>query len=191
MPTTDSAVMIAGTGYILTDDVATATKPTLAALTTFAADTSVPPAGWDILGHTSLQNVLAFGQEGGETEVKGSWQNKSLREIVTSEAVDYLTVNALQIKDNDVLSLYYGGGDATVADEFSLPDSGTPQERAMLVVFIDGAEPVGLFAPKASIRREGEISTPSDDFVELPLRFTLLKKTGAKKATWIAAGLGV
>lgn len=186
----DSAVMIAGTGYILTDDVATATKPTLAALTTFAGDTTVPPTGWNLLGHTSLANVLAFGSDGGGTEVKGSWQNKSLRELVTSEAVDYFTINSIQILDNDVLTLYYGGGDASVANEFSLPDNPTPQERAALVVFLDGDTPVGFFASKSSIRREGPIVTPTDDFVEMPLRFTLLKKTGSPKATWIADELG-
>lgn len=157
---------------------------------TVATTTSGGITGLTDLGHTDLDEVLAFGSEGGETEVKGSWQNKALREILTSAAIDYLVVKSLQLKDNDVLSLYYGGGDATVVDEFSLPDSPTVQERSLLVVMLDSGGPVGLWVPRAGVRREAEIGVTTDNFTTIPLRMTYLSASGLRRATWIAAGLG-
>lgn len=186
----DDSVLVPGKGHILLGDVATAVQPTLADLTAFAADTSVLPTGWTDLGHTDIDEILTFGQDGGDTEVKRSWQNEALRETVTEVATDYFVVKSIQLLDNDVLSLYYGGGDSSVADEFSLPDSATPTEKASCVVFIDGAEVVGFYNPKVSIRREAEIENAFDDFTKLPLRFTLLQKSGAKKGKWLHADLG-
>lgn len=190
MAVDDNAVLVPGKAHIWTGTVGTATQPTLAQLTTFAGDTATVPAGWTDIGHTDLDDVLTFGQEGGETEVKGSWQNPSLRETTTEEAIDYYVVKSLQVLDNEALALYFGGGDATVADQFSLPDSPAPQERAAVVVFLDGATPLGFYTPKVSIRREDAIEVASDDFMKLPLRFTVVKATGEPKAVWIGDKLG-
>lgn len=186
----DAAVLLPGKAHIWTGTVGTATKPTLAQLQTFAGDTATIPAGWADIGHTDLDDVLAFGQEGGETEVKGSWQNPSLRETTTAEAVDYYVIKSLQVLDNDALTLYFGGGDATVANEFALADTPAPQERAAVVVFLDGSTPLGFYTPKVSIRREDAIEVASDDWVKMPLRFTVVKASGQKKAIWIADKLG-
>lgn len=186
----DNAVLVPGKAHIFTGTVGTATKPTLAQLEAFAADTSQIPAGWDDIGHTDLDDVLTFGQDGGETEVKGSWQNPSLRETVTAEAIDYYVIKSLQVMDNDALTLYFGGGDDSVANEFALPDSPAPQERAAVVVFLDGPTAVGFYTPKVSIRREDAIEVASDDFTKLPLRFTVVKASGQRKAIWIADEIG-
>lgn len=186
----DNAVLVPGKGHILLGAVDTAAQPTQADLTAFAADTSDLPTGFTNLGHTDIDEILTFGQDGGDTEVKRSWQNEALRETVTEAAVDYFTVKSLQLIDNDVLSLYYGGGDATVADEFSLPDSSAPTERAAVVVFLDGSTVVAFYCPKVSIRREAEFDLAFDDFVKLPLRFTVLQKSGAKRGKWLNSALG-
>ena len=189
MTINDSAVLLPGVGHVLTGVVGAA-KPSLANLITFAGNTATPPTGFTSVGHTDLDQVFTFGQDGGDTTVKGSWQNKSLREIVTASAVDYLVFKALQVLDNDVLTLYYGGGNIAVANEFALPDAPTPQERAFMVVMLDGANPVALYARKASLRRESEIEVASDDFTKLPIRATLLKDGANPRAVWIADPLG-
>lgn len=186
----DDAVLVPGTGYFLIGDVATSTQPLQADLDAFAADTSDLPTGWTNLGHTDLDDIFAPGQEDGETETKGSWQNSALREVTLSEAIDYYVAKSLQVIDNDILTLYYGGGDASVAGEFSLPDTTTPQERAACVVFVSGSDIVGFYTPKVSIRREDAIEFASDDFTKIPLRFTILQKSGAKRAKWIHPDLG-
>jgi hypothetical protein len=192
MAQNDDAVILPVTAHICTGTVGTAVKPTLAELETFRSSGWVTtPTGFTDIGHTNIDEIVAFGSDGGDSEVKGSLQNKTLREILTSEAVDYLTVQSLQVKDNTVLSLYYGGGDASVADEFSLPDTPAIQERALLVAIDDPGGVLGLFVYRASVKRDDTISMPSDDFSTVPLRFTYLKATGQPKATWIGAGLGI
>lgn len=186
----DAAPLVAGKAHWLVGSVDTATQITQADLDAFAADTSDLPTGWTNVGHTDLDDVLTFGQDGGETDVKGSWQNPSLRETVTSEAIDYFVIKSIQVIDNDVLSLYFGGGDATVAGEFSLPDAPTPTEKASTIIFLDGDVVLGLYHPKVSIRREDAIEVAADDFTKLPLRATVLQKSGAKKGKWIHADLG-
>lgn len=185
----DSAVLLPGTGHFLIGNVAAA-QPVLADLTAFAADTSDLPTGFTDLGHTDLDQILTFGQDGGDTTVKGSWQNKSLREIVTTETVDFISAKSLQL-DNTVLSLYYGGGDATGTNTFEVPDSGTPTEKALCLIMLDGTTPVAIYASKVSIRRESEIEVASDDFTKFPLRFTFLKNASDPKLVWIGADLGV
>lgn len=189
MALTDNAVVIPGKGHFLTA-ATTATKPTLAQIVAFANNTTTTPTGFDHLGHSDIDEVLSFGQEGGETETKGSWQNPSLREATTSVPVDYLVAKSLQVRDNAILTLYYGGGNASVVNEFSLPDTSVPVEKSLLLVMVDAVGPLGLYIKRASIRREDAIEVASDDFVKLPLRFTFLQASGSPKATWIGQGLG-
>ncbi len=189
MALTDTAVLQPGTGAVFTGVVGTATKWTVSNLTAFASAGTIP-SGWTHLGHTSLEDVLTFGQDGGETEVKGSWQNKALREIQTEAPVDYFVVPSLQF-DNDVLALYYGGGDVSVADEFGVPDTATIQEKAVTLVMVDGTSgPIALYAPKASIRREDAMEFDPAEFTTIPLRFTPLKYSTNKKAYWIGDRFG-
>jgi hypothetical protein len=184
----DDAVHIAGTGYVFTATVG-ATKPTLANIATYLSAGTLP-TGFSELGHTDLEDVLAFGQDDGDSEVKGSWQNKSLREIITSEAIDYFVIKAMQVISNEVLTLYYGGGVTSVADEFGTPDAPAPQERAVLVVMVDGANTLAFYCPKVSIRREDAPEFATDEFTKLPLRFTILKASGVRKSYWMHADLG-
>lgn len=185
----DAAVVFPTTAHFFTGTVGSATKPSLAAIEAFI-DSGTAISGLTELGHTSLDEVVAFGSDGGDSEVHGSLQNKSLREVFTSEAVDYFTAKSLQLKDNEILKLYYGGGDDTQPDEFALPDSPQIQERAVLMIADAASGPVGLWVEKASVKRDDTISMPSDDFTQLPLRFTYLKVSGKPKAVWIADGLG-
>jgi hypothetical protein len=189
MAVTDAAVLLPGKGHLLTGTTGAA-KPALSDLTAFAADTSVLPTGFTDLGHTDLDQILQFGTEGGDTSTKGSWQNSALREIVTVAKVDYMIIKSLQILDNAVLSLYYGGGSAATANEFAWPDNPTPTEKAVCLIMLDGVVPVALYASKASIRAESELEFASDDFTKAPLRVTFLKNGSNPRAVWIADRLG-
>lgn len=190
MAQTDSAVLRPGTGHVLVRAVGGPTKPLYSALQTFATDTSVGLIGWTDIGHTSLDDLPTFGQDGGDTEVKGSWQNQSLREIITAAAVDYITIKPLQV-DNATLAMYYSGGTFGSANTFDLPDSAGSTEKALLIVFLDGTNPVGFHAERTSVRRDDAIEMANDAFSTFPLRFTLLKATGLPKASWIAPTVGL
>jgi len=146
-------------------------------------------AGWQNVGHTSRGDLPEFGFEGGDTEVKGTWQNESLREIVTDPIADYLTLMLHQF-DTESFELYYGKNTSTTPGVFSVP-GGTPSpvEKAMLIVIVDGSHKVAFYSPKASLRRDDSISLAVDEFAALPVRATFLKHGSSSKFDWIAQGL--
>jgi len=189
MAVTDAAVLTPGVGHIFTNTTLGA-KWTLAQLNTYAS-AGTTPADWNDIGHTDLDTILAFQTDGGDTTTKGSWQNPSLKTVVTTQAVDSLVFNAEQILDDDVLTMYHGGGDnSTTAGEFAWPDVASAQERAFMLVMLDGTEPLGLAVPKASILRSDAPSFDPADFVKLPLKVTILQQSGMKRAYWINDALG-
>src|SRR5690348_3962301 len=104
MALNDAAVVTPAVGYIYVAPVDTA-SPTPAEIEAF--DPTVGLSGWTQLGHTSRDDLPVFGFDGGETEVRGTWQNASFKRVTTEVAQDFVTFNALQI-DETVLMYYYG-----------------------------------------------------------------------------------
>jgi len=146
-------------------------------------------AAWTNVGHTSRGDLPEFGFEGGDTEVKGTWQNESLREIVTDPIADYLTLLLHQF-DTESFELYYGKNSSTTPGVFGVA-GGTPApiEKALLIVIVDGTHKVAFYSPKASVRRDDSISLAVDEFSALPVRATFLKYASANKFEWVAEGL--
>lgn len=144
--------------------------------------TAVP--GFEVLGHTSAEEVFALESEGGETSVIGSFQNRALEEISTEQAIEMLKVKSLQVADPETLKLYYGGG-TVAANRFSVPIAGTPSQRHMLVLMRASRGGLGLDAKRTSIFRDEAISLPSDNFVQVPLRATLLGADTVTRYDWI------
>jgi hypothetical protein len=167
-------------GEVAEEDVAAATA---------AAVERTLPAGWTSVGHTSRGDLPEFGFDGGDTEVRGTWQNESLREIVTKPIADYLTLTLHQF-DTESFELYFGKNASTTPGVFGVagatPD---PVEKALLVVIVDGDTKVGFYAPKSSVRRDDSISLSVDEFAGLPVRATFLKHNNANKFEWFAEGL--
>lgn len=189
MALNDDAVLVPGVGHMFTNDTL-GSKWTLAQVNTYASAGTIP-AGWDEFGHTDLDTILAFQSEGGDTSTKGSWQNPSLRTVITSASVDSIVVNAEQVLDDQILSFYHGGGDySTTTGEFGWPDAPAAQEKAFMLVMLDGADPLGLAVPKASLLRNDVPTFASDDFLKLPIKITILQQTGMKRAYWINDALG-
>lgn len=188
MALTDSAVLVPGVGHIFTKTTS-GTKWTAAQLATYASAGTIP-SGFNELGHTDLDSILTWTAEGGDTDTKGSWQNSALRTVITTAAVDAITLNAEQVLDNDILTLFHGGGDATVADEFAWPDAPAAIERSACIVFQDGSTVLALSMPKVSILRADVPTFAADDFMKLPLKFTILKDASLKRAYWINTALG-
>ncbi|MDA3643781.1 hypothetical protein LZ318_11940 [Saccharopolyspora indica] len=95
----------------------------------------------------------------------------------TEPPADYVTFNVHQF-DETALRLYYGtgggsGSDPNTAGVFRVNSAtNTPQIHSFLVIIRDGNTNVGFYAPRASIRREGEVELSVDAFAFLPLRAT-------------------
>jgi hypothetical protein len=186
MAQTDAATQVAGHGHVWLGTVGVATKPTTTQLATFASNGTVP-SGWTSMGHTDADDVLSFGQDGGDTTTLRSWQSDALR-TTTDAVTDYFTINSLQILDKTVLALYYGGGDAATTNEFSLPTAPVATEKAVTVVILD-TTPAAFYVPKASIIRDDAFEFATDGLTTVPLRFTMLT-SGSTKGIWISTQLG-
>lgn len=186
MALNDDAVLTAAVGYVYTGPVGTA-GPAASALDTL--DLANPSSwvgvpGWTCVGHTSRGDMPEFGFEGGDTEVRGTWQKKKLREITTEDPVDYLIVY-LQQFDEHALELYYGENASAAPGVFGVSGSANANEKAFLVIIEDGGLRIGFRAAKASVRREDAIQLPVDDFASLPIRATFLNHNNENLFEWI------
>lgn len=182
----DDAVFVPATGYIYTAPVGTEVD-----LVSFDPDTfglnEVDNPDWEPVGYTSEDNLPEFGYEGGDSESKGSWQKKNMRQISTESPVDYVTFQPQQITP-ETLEMYYGPNASTEPDRFGIDIPGKTIERAILVVLVDGDAAVGFTAPKTSITREESVSLATDDFATFPVRATFEKMTGKRLFEWILPG---
>lgn len=186
MALNDALVLVPGKGAVFTST--SGTDPWTAAEVDAFVSAGTIPAGWNHLGHTDIDSPLTPAQDGGDTTTLGSWQNDALKQ--TQAAVtDSFTVPAEQVLDTDILTLYYGGGTATTPGEFSAPDSPAAQERAWQVVFIDGTTAFGWGGAKASILRGDAANIATDDFMKLPLTFTILKASGKPRFKIVSSAL--
>ncbi|OBJ41324.1 phage tail protein [Mycolicibacterium mucogenicum] len=143
------------------------------------------PNGWRPVGHTSADDLPEFGFDGGDPEVKRTWQNSALREVEGDPPADFVTVKLAQF-DKNSLELYYGENASTTSGVFGVAGGKTPtNEKAFLVIIVDGPLKIGFYAPKASIRRDDSISLATDDFGTLPIKATFLKLPGRRMFDWI------
>lgn len=186
MALNDSAVLTAAVGYVFTAPVGTvAPAPAELPDLDLAKPELWTPSGWDSIGHTSRGDMPEFGFEGGDTEVKGSWQKKKLREVTTEDTVDYLTL-FLQQFDEDAFNLYYGENASATPGVFGVSASGNKQsEKAFLIVIEDGDVRIGFHVSKASVKRDDAIQLPSDDFASLPIKATFLQHEDELLFSWI------
>lgn len=185
MALNDDAVLLAAVGYVYDAPVGTP-APTPAQLKTLSLTnpSAWPVPGWDLSGHTSEDDLPEFGYEGGDSEVKGTWQKKKLREIQTSEIADYVIVNLNQF-DEDGLTHYYGPNQSSTPGVFGVKSGQNTNERAFLVIIVDGEDRLGFHAHKASLRRDDSISLATDEYGALPVRATFLDYNEELLYTWI------
>lgn len=189
MALNDDAIFTAARGFVLVGEVGVAAEPDKDDIAAF--DELTLPSGWELIGHTSADELPEFGFDGGDTEVRGSWQNEALKTVQTEALVDYVTLNLMQF-DDSAFELYYGApNDQGAAEgEFVVQTTDTPGvDKALLIVMVDGQFKIGFYSPKSNIRREESISLDTDTFAYLPIRATFLKETGQPLYKWIAPHL--
>lgn len=184
--------LIAGRGVVLLGAVG-ATAPTLAALTTFVADSTTFPTGFAPFGDTDPEELPGFEQEGGEVEMRDTWWTPNARSVQTASAARSYTVNGVQW-DNDTMSLYEGGGDASGTGIFWTPKVPVPTSASSLIVMYDtsNGRVTGIYNPKVTIRGADAITINRDNWATIPLRFTEENLPAAKgPRAYIGEGFGV
>lgn len=189
MAINDAAVVTPARGYIFTAPTGTA-APTPAEIEAYVAGAAI--TGWESVGHTARDELPEFGFDGGDREVRGTWQNEALRSVVTESPVDFVTFRLHQV-DESTLALYYSqaNSSATVG-VFAVADAPTGStEKALLIVVIDGDTHVGFHSGKVSIARDDSIGMEIDGFMEFPVRATVLKNGTDPIFSWIGLDTGV
>jgi len=189
MALNDAAVVTPAVGYIYVAAVDTA-SPTPAQIEAF--DPSTGFVGWTQLGHTSRDDLPVFGFDGGETEVRGTWQNASFKRVTTEVAQDFVTFNALQL-DETILSYYYGvTNPGSTVGKFDVTNAATSGiDVAILIVIVDGTTHVGFHASKVTMGREDSIELAVDEFAAVPLRADILKSGSNPLFSWLSYDTGV
>lgn len=173
MAINDQATLVVKTGRFYVNEVGTAQPEEL-------SPSALTAAGWDQLGHTSLEDILSWATEGGETTTLGSLQSPSLRNT-TSARTESFTTTLLQW-DATTLPFYFGSNMELIEGSAiwrKVKSNPAPVKKAFLVVFEDGANRFPVYAPSAEIGRGDDLSIDStEDLAGLPIQITLLNHDG-------------
>lgn len=186
-------------GYVL---------PSRIVVYTAAVDTAAPAAAsldspgvaWTIRGHVGDEEgngAPGFTREGGDVTTKGSMTKRAIRQVV-APVISGVDMDFTQFT-REILSLYTGTTGGNTAGSFQVEgasDGGTTT-TALLIVWEDGTERVGLYAPNASWTGRDNIDTDSiEDAIAVPVHAAFLDSstlTGPNgkplRYTWISPDL--
>lgn len=156
----DNATLVVGSANFFTAPIGTAMPASLS---------DVPPSPWEAIGHTSLDDVFSAASDGGDATTLGTLQNKALR-TTYSPRTETFAVTVQQF-DRKSLRLYYGANAPLLSNgTLGVPSNPVPTGSAFLVIFIDGANRFGLYAPKTEIFRSDDVAVAdAESLVGLPL----------------------
>jgi hypothetical protein len=184
------AVTLPGRGYVFIHDTPGTADPadTVAEINALDLTAATLATGWRNLGHTSRENAVTLGRDGGDVTALGSWQADSL--YSSTDPVTYsITLNPLQ-STNDVFKAYFGGGDITDPDVFVLPDSPGTIEKAFYMVLESGSTRMAWSFPKVSLSAGDSVEIDPEALLEFPLTATILKGTSMDLGRIYRTGLG-
>lgn len=135
------------------------------------------PDGYVDLGHTALEAPFSIVSEGGEQTVLGTWRNKQLR-TVNSPRVESVAF-VLQQWTEDNYKLYYGANATTDTNGYVMvPENAVPTEGTLWTLIRDGDETLPLWFPRVSIYRADDITADPEALMGLPVRATMLGRSG-------------
>lgn len=174
MALNDNATLVIGAGNFYTAPQSTALPTDLTAVTT----------PWEVVGHTSIEDIFGASSDGGDATTLGTLQNKNLRTTYATRTESFTFT--IEQFDAASLKLYYGSNMVSNADgTLGVHQSPTPTVSAFLAVFTDGTNHFAFYAPKAEIFRGDDLSiSDTESLAGLPLKVTPLND-GAN--TWTYA----
>lgn len=178
MTTNDNAVLKVSLARFYKAPVGTARPITLATMKN-------PPAPWQEMGNTSLDQIFQITSTGGEVTGLGSAQNPNLRQSI-SPRTESFGINLLEWTE-DSLKLYYGANSVVLPDgAIEAPTTPVPTEAAFFVALYDGENVAGFYAAKSSIFRSEDVAiADTNSLSALPIKVTALNSQGAASAITI------
>lgn len=168
-----AATIIPGKGTVLVADPDKA--PPVDYMTLNPADktalaTAAP--GWETLGHTSRENMVAMSKEGGEATQSGSWWEEAL--VSNYAATNWgLTVNSLQV-DALTLGLAFGGGTLDATKGSYLVKDIKPTAKALYILMVGGNTRMGIYIPNTTVSIGDAPELAIDAFFEISLSAAIL-----------------
>lgn len=155
----DEAVFKPTTGHYYIGPVGTA----------FPTTPLIPDDPWEEMGHTSIEDLLSISSEGGEATILGTLQSPSMRTSYSPRSETFAFT--LQQLDDASLKLYFGSNMISVTGGLlGVPSAPVATQNAFTVIFEDGENYFGFYAPKAEILRGDDFSMPdTENFAGLPL----------------------
>lgn len=184
MAINDASVYQPAQAHILVAAVGT-TAPVVADIDAYDPN-GTPVTGFTDFGHTSLDNDTSPTYDGGDVTTRGSRQNALLRQTQAT-ITEGMQINSIQVT-KDTFDTYYGAG-THAAGTFDAPDSRNAIEKAVLIVYLDGARRVAEYHPRASMTSQGAIVNANDGWLEFPIQMTWLKQSGQPVTRWYADSL--
>ncbi|MCT2594226.1 hypothetical protein LHJ74_30700 [Streptomyces sp. N2-109] len=173
----DNSALVAAGGYIYVAPVGTV-KP--ADIT----DPLNPGVGYETIGHTSLDELPEIGREGDDPTKLGSWSNPSLK-VVTPSVTYSIAFRSIQSTELTYQMYFGAGASATQPDgSFRIPATPIPQEKALLLVVVDGENFLPLWHPRVSLLGSDAVGMSTEGFITYPITATLLSSPD------IGGGLG-
>ena len=165
-----------GTVYVGAPD---APPPTVAQLATMSP--TAPPTGFQCIGHTSRENLPAYGKDGGDVTQLGSWWDEGVDAVKDPETWN-LTFSSLQC-DSLTLGLAFAGGTLdTVGGTYDIGDSELVS-KSLLLQMGRGVKWRGFYHPNTSINTGDLPELAVDAFLEFQLVAQLLK-SASTTAAW-------
>lgn len=176
----DNAVFMPGKGAVLIGEVG-AEPPTLADVRKWIEGGATGAiGGYQPLGYTSIDDLPELDSDSDGGEKKGAWENPSLRltRVTTTETI---TVTPIQFSEVPLKHRFGPGVVKTDTGYFEVPSVYTSTEVSMLVVIIDGQDFLVFHYAKVASAPGDSIELDAENFIGLPIKYTVLVHQGSPK----------
>lgn len=183
----DSAVFQPGTGGVFHAPVGTE-APTLEQVSAWiTGDRTSSLGAWEPLGYTSLESLPGIGTETEGGEKKGVWENPDFRVTPTTSTE---TVKVQPVQWSPIPLSHRFGANVTIdpaTGRVDVPATFRSVETAIMVVFMDGDTPLVLVYYRTSASPDGDIEPDPENYLALPVKYTVLTVTGTGRKMSILA----
>jgi len=167
MPFNKNATIIPGKGTVLYANPDTAVPSNWATIDPTSTAQLAASGGWNALGHTSRENVVALSKDGGEATTLGSWWDAAL-DTQRGDTSWGVTINSLQV-DATTMSMAFGGGVLdTVAGTYDVGDI-VPANVALLIIVQGATTRMCIYIPNTNMQVGDAPELPTDAFFEIQL----------------------
>lgn len=128
-----------------------------------------PPESWSLFGETSSENTLEFSIDGGDADVKRTWERLAARTIYADESWS-IQGSAVEMS-KAVLKRIYGGWDGDNGGTV-IPAKKKASDTALVVLATDDSAKMAWYIPNVSLSHGDAPSVDLENFFEAPFAGT-------------------